>query len=341
MTSPPVFLHHGSSLEHETGAHPERAARIRAIKRELAHLDWLGYDRVVSPAVARDTLTAVHRENYVEWIERAAARGGGALDLDTVISEGSFEAALRSAGGAVHMVDLLLDRSAPTGFSSHRPPGHHAEPGQAMGFCLFNNIAVAAKHAVSARGLERVLILDWDVHHGNGTNDIFRSSREVMFVSIHQQALYPGTGAVSDVVVEDGAGYTVNLPVPAGSGDSLYASLVEHVAVPLTMAYQPQLVLLSAGYDAHANDPLAGCTVTEEGFAAMTASMRRVCAELEVPLGAVLEGGYELDALARSVVATLETLRAEPPVDGDDGLAEAPQAVHARRRLEDWWPGLG
>jgi acetoin utilization deacetylase AcuC-like enzyme len=200
---------------------------------------------------------------------------------------------------------------------------------------------VAARHAVAARGLERVLILDWDVHHGNGTNDIFRASREVLFVSIHQRALYPGTGPVSDVGVGDAAGYTVNLPVPGGSGDAVYASLVEHVAVPLTLAYEPQLVLLSAGYDAHRDDPLAGCTVTEAGFAAMTSSMRRVCAQLEIPLGAVLEGGYELDALARSVVATLEVLRAEPAPAPPDGLEEVPQALEARRRLEAWWPGLG
>ena len=339
MTRAPVFLHHRSSLEHNTGAHPERAARIAAIERELNELAWVGFEPMLSPEVERDTLTAVHRERYVEWIERAAARGGGALDADTMISEGSFEAALHAAGGAVRLVDLLLDGSAPSGFSSHRPPGHHAEPAQAMGFCLFNNIAVAARHALSARGLERVLILDWDVHHGNGTNDIFRATREVLFVSIHQWPLYPGTGAAADVGVGDGTGYTVNLPVGAGSGDAVYASLVEHVAVPLTLAYEPQLVLVSAGYDAHRDDPLAGCAVSEAGFAAMTSSMRRVCAELGVPLGAVLEGGYELDALARSVVATLEALGgAAAP---EDGLAVAPEAVQSRRRLAERWPGLG
>jgi acetoin utilization deacetylase AcuC-like enzyme len=341
MTPPPVFLHHRSSLDHDTGAHPERAARIVAIERELEQLGWLGFELVDSPAVERETLTAVHRDSHVELIERASARGGGALDLDTVISGGSFEAALHAAGGAVALVDLLLDGSAPSGFSSHRPPGHHAEPGKAMGFCLFNNIAVAARHAVSARGLERVLILDWDVHHGNGTNDIFRASREVLFVSIHQRALYPGTGPVTDVGVGDAAGYTVNLPVAAGSGDAVYTSLVEHVAVPLTRAYQPQLVLISAGYDAHRDDPLAGCTVTETGFAAMTSSMRRVCTELEVPLGGVLEGGYELGALARSVAVTLEVLGGvAAPAATVDAPAVAPEAVEARGRLEEWWPGL-
>jgi acetoin utilization deacetylase AcuC-like enzyme len=338
--TPPVLLHHPSSLEHETGAHPERSERIVAIERELADRDWLGFDRFASPAVARETLTAVHPERYVDWIERAAARGGGALDLDTVMSERSYEAALHSAGGAVALTDILIDRAAPTGFSSHRPPGHHAEPAQAMGFCLFNNIAVAARHAL-ARGLERVMILDWDVHHGNGTNDIFRPSREVLFVSIHQRALYPGTGGASDVGTGAGTGYTVNLPVAAGSGDAVYASLVEHVAAPLALAFQPQLVLMSAGYDAHRDDPLASCTVTEAGYATITSSMRRVCAELEVPLGAILEGGYNLQALARSVAVTLEGLAA-PPVPAHEFSApeRAPDAVQARERLEQWWPDL-
>jgi len=340
MTPAPVFLHHPSSLEHNTGAHPERAARIVAIEEELERLGWLGWERVLSPEVERETLTAVHRENYVDGIERAAARGGGSLDLDTVISERSFEAALHSAGGAVQMVDLLLDGAARTGFSSHRPPGHHAEPAKAMGFCLFNNVAVAARHAVSARGLDRVLILDWDVHHGNGTNDVFRAVPEVLFISIHQRALYPGTGGVGDVGTGAGAGYTVNLPVAAGSGDAVYASLVEHLAVPLAAAFEPQLVLLSAGYDAHRDDPLAGCAVTEAGFAAMTSSMRRACAELEAPVGAVLEGGYDLGALARSVAATLEVLGAEA-VPGATEREVAPEAIEARERLQEWWPGLG
>jgi acetoin utilization deacetylase AcuC-like enzyme len=352
MAPVPVFLHHPSSLEHETGAHPERPERIVAIERELGERGWLGFERVQSPEVARETLTAVHPERYVEFLERAAARGGGALDMDTVMSAGSFAAALHAAGGAVALVDLLLDGSAPSGFSSHRPPGHHAEPAQAMGFCLFNNVAVAARHAVSGRGLERVMIVDWDVHHGNGTNDIFRASREVLFLSIHQRALYPGTGPVTDVGVGDAAGYTVNLPVAGGSGDAVYTSLIEHVAVPLARAFAPQLVLISAGYDAHALDPLAGCTVTEAGFALMTSSLRRVCAELRVPVGAVLEGGYDLGALARSVAVTLEVLAgAEPPTPeegeshGDSGgssggLAVTPEAEQARQRLREWWPGL-
>jgi acetoin utilization deacetylase AcuC-like enzyme len=182
-----------------------------------------------------------------------------------------------------------------------------------MGFCLFNNVAVAAQHALDAHGLERVLVLDWDVHHGNGTNDIFHSSDAVLFTSIHQSPLYPGTGSAADTGSGAGEGYTVNLPVPPRSGDGCYASLVEHVVVPMARAYQPELVLISAGFDAHVEDPLADCTVTEAGYASMTASMRRLCADLQVPLGVVLEGGYALGALARSVATMLEVLVAEEP----------------------------
>jgi acetoin utilization deacetylase AcuC-like enzyme len=342
MTPAPVFLEHPSSLHHLTGSHPERPARLVAIEDELAQRGWLGYERVRSPAAARAALAAVHSERHVERIERLAAGGGGQLDPDTVISSGSFEAALHAAGGAVALVDLLVDGDAPTGFSAHRPPGHHAERERAMGFCLFNNVAVGARHALDARGLERVMIVDWDVHHGNGTSDIFYASDRVLLVSIHQSPLYPGTGAASEVGTGAGAGYTVNLPVPPGSGDQLYRSLVDHVVTPLALAFEPQLMLISAGYDAHAEDPLANCAVSEQGFAAITRSIRRVCAELEAPLGAVLEGGYALHALARSVAATLEELGMQPPAprDSADQVAVAPLARRALGRLAAWWPGL-
>jgi acetoin utilization deacetylase AcuC-like enzyme len=344
MAPPPVFLHHPSSLAHDTGSHPEQPARIIAIERELARRSWIGFQRVSSPAVDRSVLTAVHTEAYVASIEAASARGGAQLDLDTVVSPGSFEAAQHAAGGAVRLVDLLLDGSAPAGFSAHRPPGHHAESARGMGFCLFNNIAVAAQHALDAHGLERVMILDWDVHHGNGTNDMFEASDQVLFVSIHQSPLYPGTGSVAEVGEGDGQGFTVNLPVPIGSDDAIYRSLVDHVAVPLARAFAPQLVLISAGYDAHREDPLADCQVTDAGFAAMARSMRRVCDELQVPVGAVLEGGYALGALARSVAGTLEALGAAgggAECSRPDCVAVAPPARTAIAGLVRWWPSLG
>ena len=336
----PVYLSHPASLEHDTGAHPERAARIVAIEEELSARDWLGFERVEAPRVARSDLEAVHPARYIASIRELSEAGGGPIDLDTVVSEGSWEAAQRAAGGAVALVDLLLDGSAPTGASVLRPPGHHAEPARAMGFCLFNNVAVAAQHALSVRGLSRVLVLDWDVHHGNGTEAAFVASPSVLYVSLHEWPLYPGTGPASDVGSGEGEGFTLNLPVPSGSGNAEFVSLVSDVVAPVALAYAPELVLLSAGYDAHADDPLATCTVTEAGYAAMTAVVRRFAAELGVPVGLVLEGGYALGALARSLAATLEVLAADEVPDAGSAPPD-PLAVHAAARLNRWWPTLG
>jgi acetoin utilization deacetylase AcuC-like enzyme len=342
MSAAPVLLDHPSSLAHDTGPHPEQPARILAIERELEARDYLGFERVSSPAAHRSTLRAVHPERHIDLVERMAAAGGGQIDADTVVSAGSFQAALHAAGGAVALVDRLLDGSAPSGFSIHRPPGHHAEAARAMGFCLFNNVAVAAQHALDAHGMQRVMIVDWDVHHGNGTNDIFSEDPRVLFVSVHQSPLYPGTGAASDVGAGAGRGFTVNLPVAPETGDAGYRSLIDHVAVPLARRYAPQLLLISAGFDAHEEDPLADCRVTDAGFAAMTRSLRDCCAEHSGPVGAVLEGGYSLDALARSVAATMEVLAggAPGPVDGPGEVAVSRDAERALARLEEFWPGL-
>lgn len=342
MAPRPVYLSHPASLAHETGPHPERAARIVAIEAELARHDWLGMERMQAPPVEEATLTAVHPPRYVRAIDelcRAAPPTPVAIDADTFVVEASYEAALHAAGGAVRLVDLLLSGSAPTGFSALRPPGHHAEPSRAMGFCLFGNVAVAAQHALDAHGLERVLVLDWDVHHGNGTSAAFRTSSAVLFVSLHEWPLYPGTGAADDDGAEAGEGFTVNLPLAAGAGDAVYASLLEHVVAPLARAYAPQLLLISAGFDAHRDDPLAGIELTEGGFAAMSGTMRRLAAELEAPVGAVLEGGYDLRALAASTAATLRVLTAPdppPPVD----VPVVPEARAALARLAARWPAL-
>jgi acetoin utilization deacetylase AcuC-like enzyme len=347
MAPESLFIEHPSSLEHDTGLHPERAARLVAIDEQLERLAWLGYRRLRSPEVPRGSLHAVHPPAYVDAIERAAAGGGGALDADTVVSEGSFIAALHAAGGAVELVEMLVAAGAGArGFSAHRPPGHHALSAQAMGFCLFNNIAVAAQHALDRLGLARVLVLDWDVHHGNGTNDFFHEEPRVLFISIHQSPLFPGTGPGSDVGTGAGRGYTVNLPVPPGSGDREFTSLLSEVALPLVRAYAPELALVSAGFDAHRDDPLADCEVTEAGYAAMAAAISGVCDELGIGLGCVLEGGYDLGALARSVAATLEGIRpratgASPPrIDGGDEAAGGRLVDEARDRLAEFWPAL-
>jgi len=298
---------------------------------------WFGWERSEAPRATRDQLSRVHPLSYVDLIAELSARGGGVIDIDTSAVAGTYEAALRSAGGAVALVDALLGDGDPCGVSALRPPGHHAEAARAMGFCFFNNVAVAAVHARAEHGAERVLIHDWDVHHGNGTNDIFHSDPSVLFCSIHEWPLYPGTGPASDVGSGAGEGFTVNMPVPGGSGDAVHGSLVEHVVAPLVRTWEPQLVLVSAGFDAHRADPLATCRLTEAGFAGMTASLRRACADVGAPVGLVLEGGYAVDALAASMAALMPVLGA-PELPTPVELELHPLAGAALERLAPWWP---
>ncbi|MDQ8046561.1 MAG: histone deacetylase, partial [Solirubrobacteraceae bacterium] len=340
MTAP-VLLTHPSSLDHDTGQHPERAERLRAIERELTARGGLGWERRESPAAAREALLAVHPASHLDALAALAADGGGAIDADTVVSAGSWTAALHAAGGAVAVVDLLLGADAPrAAASAHRPPGHHCETDRPMGFCLLGNVAIAARHAVRTHGLERVLVVDWDVHHGNGTQEVLWSDPSVVFASIHQSPLYPGTGSIREVGGGDAVGATVNLPVPAGSGDETFVSLVEHVIVPLARTFAPQLILISAGFDAHADDPLASCAVSDAGFAAMAASLRAVAEELGAPVGMVLEGGYDVHALARSFADVLAVLGADEAPQAPR-LADHALAVAARARLAEHWPTLG
>jgi acetoin utilization deacetylase AcuC-like enzyme len=338
--APPVLLRHPSSLEHDTGAHPESRRRIVAIERALAERDWLGWDVRLSPEAARAKIQAIHPARHIDRIEALCRRGGGMIDMDTIVSPGSCEAALHAAGGAIAMVDALLGpERAPAGASLHRPPGHHAEPTRAMGFCLFDNVAIGAQHALDERGARRVMIVDWDVHHGNGTNAIFHDRDDVLFCSIHESPLYPGTGPASDVGHGRGEGFTVNMPVPGGSGDAVFASHLQHVVVPLARSYEPDLLLVSAGYDAHADDPLASCVVSDAGYAGMTTVLRAAADELGIPLGIVLEGGYDLGALARCVVLTLDVAGSpDPPAPPQSAVH--PLTARAVERLASYWPAL-
>jgi acetoin utilization deacetylase AcuC-like enzyme len=335
-----IWLRHDDVLAHDVPGHPERPARIRALEAEMSAHGWFGASRVEAPEVAREVLELVHPAPYVDSIRELCEAGGGAIDADTFAMPGTYGAALRAAGGAVELVDALLGGAADVGVSALRPPGHHAEAARAMGFCFFGNVAVAARRATSAHGLSRVMIVDWDVHHGNGTNDIFHADSDVLFVSIHESPLYPGTGPASDVGSGAGEGYTVNLPVPGGSGDAVYRSLVEHVACSLIRVWRPQLVLISAGFDAHRDDPLATCRVTEAGFAGMAASLRRAAADVEAPLGVVLEGGYDLGALAGSMAAVMPMLIDASAPAADASLATHPLAARARERLARYYEDL-
>jgi acetoin utilization deacetylase AcuC-like enzyme len=303
----PLYFRHSSSLEHDTGSHPEGPGRIPAIERAMDARDWLGFELRDAPQATTEQLLRVHPGEYIEHVRRSCERGV-ALDPDTITSPGSWEAALHAAGGPVAMVDALLGGEAQLGFSGLRPPGHHAETHTAMGFCLFNNISVAARHALDAHGLDRVFVLDWDVHHGNGTNEVFHETNAVLFASLHQWPLYPGTGPLEDVGSGEGEGFSLNLPMPPGSGEDEWLSMVQHVVIPAAREFDPQLVLVSAGFDAHRADPLANCMLETRSYAELAGHVRELAAALDVPVGAVLEGGYDLDALSASVVATLGSL---------------------------------
>ena len=332
-----LYVHHPSSLQHDTGPHPESARRILAIEAAMGAADWLGLERIEAPAAEREQLLRVHGAAHIDRIRDLAESGGGAIDMDTVASEGSWRAALHTAGGAVHAVDLLLGDRANEGFAfcGMRPPGHHAEADRAMGFCLFNNAAVAARHALAAHGTDRVLICDWDVHHGNGTEAIFYGDDDVLYSSIHQSPLYPGTGAATDFGAGRGEGYTVNLPVPPGAGSDEFLALVQHVVAPVARSYRPGLILLSAGYDAHRSDPLAQCECDEAAFRDMAATFRLLAEELEVPVVALLEGGYAVEALAASVLATVEGLKGGEPRE----VSAEPARPYAGR-VASHWPAL-
>ena len=318
--------------EHDTGAHVENASRLVAIDAELEQLDLLR-DRPEIPfePATDESLALVHDPRYIAGVRQFAADGGGWLDADTAVSPRSVDAAALAAGAGIAAVDAALDDRARRGFVLARPPGHHATPTRGMGFCLFNTVAVAAAHALD-RGLDRVLIVDWDVHHGNGTQDAFYDTDRVLFASVHQWPLYPGTGAASERGSGRGEDYTINLPLAAGADDRTYEDVFDRVILPAAAAYRPQLVLISAGFDAHAHDPLGGMRLTERGFGDLARRVVRIAEEhAEGRVVAFLEGGYDPPALAASVVATLAAF------DADDASLRggAPRSEPERRQNGD------
>lgn len=313
---------------HDTGGHPENARRLRAIEQELAARDLVRDRPVIAFDAASDAAVGlVHDPRYVAGVREFAAQGGGYLDADTVVQPDSVEVAALAAGAGIAAVDAALDGVAARSFVLARPPGHHATPQRGMGFCIFNTIAVAAAHALE-RGVARVMILDWDVHHGNGTQDAFYDSDQVLFISLHQSPLYPGSGAAAERGVGQGNGYTLNVPLRAGGGDEVYQAAFEEVVMPAATAYQPELVLISAGFDAHAADPLANMRVSETGFAGMARRAREIAeSHAGGRLIAFLEGGYDPPALARSVAATLAVLdNADTAIESPTHGADAPHS---------------
>jgi acetoin utilization deacetylase AcuC-like enzyme len=297
-------------LKHDTGQHVEVAARLEAI---ISHLEKTGLKEHLTPIKPRqatvDEIALVHQREYIKGVEETAQRGGGWLDPDTVMSAGSYEAAIYAAGGLIRAVETVIGGEVNSAFALVRPPGHHATYRNGRGFCLFNNIAIAAKYALDKYNLERILIVDFDVHHGNGTQDSFYNNPQVMYISTHQYPFYPGSGSLDETGIGDAEGTNINLPLPAGCGDEEYLKAYEQIIVPLAKRFKPQLVLVSAGYDTHWADPLAMMEVSVSGFGQMAEIIKSLADELcGGRLAITLEGGYNLDALAASVRATFDAL---------------------------------
>lgn len=299
------------------GEHPECPGRLGAILDALENASIEGAERRSAPPCPREAIERVHPAGYVDRMDGFRGRSAQ-IDPDTGTSPGSIEAAYLAAGAVVAGVDAVLDQQARCAFALVRPPGHHAEPDRSMGFCLFSNLAIGVEHARS-RGVGRILIVDWDVHHGNGTQAAFYGSDEVLFFDTHQSPLYPGTGALSETGRGRGEGYTINVPLAPGTGDADYLEVFERVLVPVARAFEPELVFVSAGFDAHREDPLGAMRLTDEGFANLCTLVRAIADQhADGRMILSLEGGYALDALARSVLACAGVLATPGPVSVAD-----------------------
>jgi acetoin utilization deacetylase AcuC-like enzyme len=303
-----LYIAHPACLDHQTPfGHPERPDRIRAIERALEKERFTSLIREQAPMAEMDSLVLAHPEDHILRLRDISPREGLVrIDEDTTMSPGTYEAALRGAGGAVLAVDEVMTGKVRNAFVAMRPPGHHAERVRAMGFCFFNNAAIAARHAQKKHGAERVAIFDWDVHHGNGTQDIFWSDETVLYCSTHEAPLYPGTGALSET---GDHGTIVNAPLNVGDGSEAFREAVDTVIAPRIDQFAPDLIIISAGFDAHWRDPLASLNLTESDFAWATQKLMdladRHCGQRIV---SVLEGGYDLEGLAKSTAFHLDAL---------------------------------
>ncbi|WP_372423832.1 histone deacetylase family protein [Salinarimonas chemoclinalis] len=305
---PTLYLCHPASLDHETPlGHPERPDRIRVVERALEDERFMTLVREQAPCAEHETIALVHPRRYIDAIVEAAPREGlVAIDSDTVLSPGTLEAALRSAGAAIQAVDEVMAGTVTNAFAAMRPPGHHAEHARAMGFCFFNNAAIAARRAQTMHGAERVAIVDWDVHHGNGTQEIFWEDASVLYASTHEMPLYPGTGALSERGEHD---TIVNAPLSAGDGSDVFREALLTRVLPRIDAFRPDLIVISAGFDAHWRDPLGNVMLTEADFQWATLKLMDIAERrAKGRVVSLLEGGYDLEGLARSVAAHVRAL---------------------------------
>ncbi|MBU2552059.1 MAG: histone deacetylase [Proteobacteria bacterium] len=325
-------------IAHDPGQwHPESPERLRVAYKMLDSGRWPGLVVLPRRSATRDEISLVHRPEHYDLIARTDGRAEGYLDPDTRTSPLSFQAALAAAGGMISLVEKVLDGELDNGFALVRPPGHHAEANRAMGFCLFNNVAVGAAWAIAERGLSRVMIVDWDLHHGNGTQHSFYDVARVLYCSTHQYPYYPGTGALEDVGRGEGRGHTVNVPLGAGHGDSDYVEIFRKLFLPLARNYRPELILVSAGFDIYRSDPLGGMNVTAEGFAAMTRLLKQMAEEVcHGRLAITLEGGYHIDGQAKSIGRVLDVLMGDDSAGRELAEAEAsePRIVSQVRKVQ-------
>ena len=308
------LVFHSDYLLHDTGSgHPERPERLVSIMEYLKQQDTLDQVTLIDPQPAEDIwLQLVHPEEYLKYLEESATKAPFSLDADTTISEQSYRVAKLATGGVLTAVDEVMAGRITNAFVALRPPGHHALAERAMGFCLINHVAVAARYVQKKYGLKRVLIIDWDVHHGNGTQDIFYTDPTVFYFSTHQWPYYPGTGAADDTGSGDGVGTTLNVPLSAGAGDGEVVRAFRHKLVPAAETFRPDFVFISAGFDAHEDDPLAHLRLTESGYAELTRIVKDIATRFaDGRLVSLLEGGYDLSALSRSVDTHLRTLASQ------------------------------
>jgi len=305
--------------------HPESPDRLREIYQIIEEEEMKGrvLGKVKPRSATREELETVHSPAYIDLIASTAGKPYVRLDADTSTCAKSYETALLAAGGLLELIKVVMQGKLNNGFALVRPPGHHAERDRAMGFCLFNNVAIGAHYALKNFPLQRILIVDWDVHHGNGTQNSFYEDPRVLYFSTHRYAFYPGTGAATEVGRGRGEGFTVNIPLSPGAGDPEYGIIFEKILKPVALEYQPQLILVSAGFDTHYNDPLGGMEVTERGFARMTQILMEIAAATaEGKLAFTLEGGYNFAAERRSVKAVIEELSQGLPLDKTDLVEE-------------------
>ncbi len=329
-------------LEHYAGrVHPERPERVAVMIEMAARLRRPDLKLYAPREAARTELELCHRSDYVAAVEHTATLERANFDPDTHTSPATWRTATLAAGGVLTAVEAVMAAEAHNAFAIVRPPGHHALANRAMGFCFFNNIAIAAAALIAHHGLKRVLILDWDVHHGNGTQEIFYASPQVLYMSLHQSPFYPGSGLLDEVGADAGAGYTVNVPLPASFGDAEYLRAFDDLLMPIARQFDPEFILISAGFDCHYRDPLGGMRVTEQGFVAMARRMKRLAAECCAGrMVAALEGGYDLKALAdsgRDVIDELGRDDDEPVAGAIDGDRVIPIIQRAQYFHDQFW----